>query len=137
MKKLKRSLVVMLAMFMMVGTQSLTVFADEENVMEESGMSIENAKNVEKIESELASEGVATSENENVKTEDEENSDLANEGVEAYAESDGMGTYVEELPKSGTCGDNLTWTLSDDGTLTISGTGEMWDSVPAPTIDEP
>ena len=32
---------------------------------------------------------------------------------------------------SGTCGDNLTWTLTDDGTLTISGTGEMdvywWD----------
>jgi len=26
---------------------------------------------------------------------------------------------------SGTCGDNLTWTLDDEGTLTISGTGEM------------
>jgi len=28
---------------------------------------------------------------------------------------------------SGTCGDNLTWTLDDSGTLTISGTGDMWD----------
>ena len=28
---------------------------------------------------------------------------------------------------SGTCGDNLTWSLSDDGTLTIRGTGEMKD----------
>ncbi|WP_289466148.1 hypothetical protein, partial [Klebsiella pneumoniae] len=26
---------------------------------------------------------------------------------------------------SGTCGDNLTWELTSDGTLTISGTGEM------------
>lgn len=26
---------------------------------------------------------------------------------------------------SGTCGDNLTWTLDSAGTLTISGTGEM------------
>ena len=26
---------------------------------------------------------------------------------------------------SGTCGDKLTWKLSDDGTLTISGTGDM------------
>lgn len=26
---------------------------------------------------------------------------------------------------SGTCGDDLTWTLSDDGVLTISGTGKM------------
>ncbi|MBQ9522033.1 MAG: leucine-rich repeat protein [Oscillospiraceae bacterium] len=28
---------------------------------------------------------------------------------------------------SGKCGDNLTWTLDDDGTLTISGTGSMMD----------
>ena len=28
---------------------------------------------------------------------------------------------------SGVCGDNLTWVLDDAGTLTISGTGDMWD----------
>ena len=28
---------------------------------------------------------------------------------------------------SGTCGDNLTWTLDDEGTLTISGTGKMYN----------
>ena len=28
---------------------------------------------------------------------------------------------------SGVCGDNLTWTLDIDGTLTISGTGDMYD----------
>ena len=28
--------------------------------------------------------------------------------------------------QSGSCGDNLTWTLDEDGTLTISGTGEMY-----------
>ena len=28
---------------------------------------------------------------------------------------------------SGTCGDSLTWTLDDAGTLTISGTGAMED----------
>ncbi len=28
---------------------------------------------------------------------------------------------------SGTCGDNLTWVLDSEGTLTISGTGEMYD----------
>ena len=30
------------------------------------------------------------------------------------------------LAESGTCGDNLTWTL-EDGVLTISGTGDMYD----------
>ena len=29
--------------------------------------------------------------------------------------------------KSGPCGDNVTWTLEDDGTLTISGSGAMKD----------
>ncbi|MBO4867347.1 MAG: leucine-rich repeat domain-containing protein [Ruminococcus sp.] len=36
---------------------------------------------------------------------------------------------------SGTCGANLTWTLDDEGTLTISGTGEManyWSTVKQP-----
>lgn len=40
-----------------------------------------------------------------------------------------------EIVDSGTCGDNLTWTLDDSGTLTISGTGDMEDytyDFPAP-----
>ncbi len=32
-----------------------------------------------------------------------------------------------EIIDSGTCGDNLSWTFSSDGTLTISGTGSMED----------
>jgi hypothetical protein len=32
---------------------------------------------------------------------------------------------VATAATSGTCGNNLTWTLDGDGTLTISGTGEM------------
>lgn len=33
----------------------------------------------------------------------------------------------EAVLYSGQCGDNVTWTLSSLGTLTISGTGAMWD----------
>ena len=33
--------------------------------------------------------------------------------------------FADDTAKSGSAGDDLTWTLSDDGTLTISGTGEM------------
>ena len=32
-----------------------------------------------------------------------------------------------EIVDSGTCGENLTWTLDDEGLLSINGTGEMWD----------
>ena len=32
---------------------------------------------------------------------------------------------VASAATSGTCGENVTWTLDEDGTLTISGTGDM------------
>ena len=43
-------------------------------------------------------------------------------------DADTMGKKPEtDVPTSGTCGDNLTWTFSEDGTLTISGNGPMPD----------
>lgn len=36
-------------------------------------------------------------------------------------------TAFTSIVDSGICGDNLTWTLDDAGTLTISGTGNMYD----------
>lgn len=35
--------------------------------------------------------------------------------------------FVDDIIESGTCGDNLTWTLDSYNTLTISGSGEMYD----------
>lgn len=35
--------------------------------------------------------------------------------------------YADDEVASGKCGDNLTWKLYDDGTLIISGTGDMYD----------
>ena len=35
--------------------------------------------------------------------------------------------WAAEIVDSGICGENLTWTLDSEGTLTISGTGEMED----------
>ena len=47
----------------------------------------------------------------------------------------------ETLIASGTCGDNLTWTLDSAGTLTASGTGKMtnwssWEDTPWWTVHE-
>ncbi len=39
-----------------------------------------------------------------------------------------FGVQAAEVLASGTCGENLTWVLTDDGTLTISGEGEMTSS---------
>ena len=36
-------------------------------------------------------------------------------------------TGAVNVVKSGTCGGNLTWTLDDEGNLTICGTGDMFD----------
>lgn len=49
--------------------------------------------------------------------------------AEAYAKENGL-TFVPIDPvpvTEGSCGDNLTWKLDDSGTLTISGTGAMYD----------
>ncbi len=34
-------------------------------------------------------------------------------------------TYPEDGPTSGTCGDDLTWNMAEDGTFTVSGKGAM------------
>ncbi len=38
-----------------------------------------------------------------------------------------LSIQATETVDSGTCGDNLTWVLEEDGVLTISGTGSMYD----------
>ena len=42
---------------------------------------------------------------------------------------------TSDVLASGTCGDNLTWELTDDGVLTISGSGAMSDGNYAPWYD--
>lgn len=47
-------------------------------------------------------------------------------GTEAPEETETISSdAMMEVVSSGTCGDNLTWTLDDEGTLTISGSGQM------------
>ncbi|MBQ7646069.1 MAG: leucine-rich repeat domain-containing protein, partial [Clostridia bacterium] len=50
---------------------------------------------------------------------------------------DGIFLFGASASESGMCGENLIWTLDDEGTLTISGIGEMedydyWDYINAP-----
>ena len=47
---------------------------------------------------------------------------LASSTAQAYADSNGL-----EFRELALCGDNITWSLSTDGVLTLTGTGAMYD----------
>lgn len=53
-----------------------------------------------------------------------------------YIDPDPAPDPGEGIEATGFCGDNLTWALSADGTLTISGTGEMTDYYDADSIED-
>ncbi len=86
-----------------------------------------------------AAPAVENIENEDIENEDIEkaggiSSDTAEAGEEIEPElneSSQEEETVREAAKgvvdSGTCGENVTWTLDENGTLTISGTGKMED----------
>ena len=86
-----------------------------------------------------AAPAVENIENEDIENEDIEkaggiSSDTAEAGEEIQPElneSSQEEETVREAAKgavdSGTCGENVNWTLDENGTLTISGTGEMED----------
>lgn len=58
------------------------------------------------------------------------NTDLSTYSMSAYSELVGPTTNMVSIVATGNCGaegDNLKWVLKDDGTLTISGSGDMED----------
>ena len=68
---------------------------------------------------------------ESVKTPDETAEKSAEEQEKSLTAQGNQETVsteaVMDIVKSGTCGENLTWTLDSQGVLTISGTGKMED----------
>jgi len=62
------------------------------------------------------------------------NDPLKNATLQYHSYEDGQCSYCGEkdsdaavVVSSGSCGENVTWVLTDDGTLTISGSGAMQD----------
>lgn len=139
MKRIKRVLAMMLAVVMIVAIQSVVVLADEGmNVVEkELGVGEETVKAEENvvvgnIEQEL-NLGNAETYIENIEQENkEENVNVESNMIETYAAGDviasgncGEGLMTDQTEWTYTCMDNLTYVLTSDGTLTISGSGEM------------
>ena len=48
--------------------------------------------------------------------------------IRAYQPSYELTVNAADIVDSGKCGDNVTWQLDSEGTLTISGEGDMWDN---------
>lgn len=92
----------------------------------------------ENVSSEIEHESESVTGSESLPQETEE----VSEDEESLTETEESETKVEDEAslnageKSGQCGDNLTWSLSDDGVLTISGTGAMWDYPDGGGIDQ-
>ena len=57
--------------------------------------------------------------------EEEEDQDNRESEIVEAAEESMISEAANGVIADGTCGNNLTWTLDEEGTLTISGTGEM------------
>ncbi len=91
---------------------------------------------VEAVE-EMSGENESVSEEETAKDEESSDGEGSDEvdsaqseedaSVEEKQESDDDDNGIMLLASDGTCGDGLTWSLDDDGVLTISGTGDMYD----------
>ena len=103
--------------------------------VEETGEDVPEEETTETTEEEGPEETEVPTESEEVPTEETvpETTEAEETLPETVEETAGM--LAEDVIDSGTCGDGLTWMLTRDGTLTISGTGEMayyYGSDPAP-----
>ena len=98
--------------------------------VEETGEDVPEEETTETTEEEIPEETAEVpTESEEVPT--EETVPETTEAEETVEETAGM--LAEDVIDSGTCGDDLTWMLTQDGTLTISGNGRMWGYIGSST----
>ena len=120
----KRILAFILCFALLAGMMPATVFAaDAEPDLAETTPVVEEASEPEESTTPTVEEAPEAEESATETSEDGTKTD---------------GSTEESKTLSGTCGDNLTWTLDDEGTLTISGTGSMagyTSKNPAPWYD--
>ena len=125
MKKLLALLMAVAVTFQMV----TPVFADTEGT-EETTVPTEAVVETEAPTEAPAEETTAPTEETSAPTETTEETEEATEATEETMEDIALFADDGDVIASGECGengDNLTWVLTGDGTLTISGSGEMKD----------
>ena len=152
-KTCKSLLAAVCALSMLLSAQGIWVFADEyqeELIVDEEVIESEDLKASENPNSSGEVESLVNN-NDELEVAEElvgesvtgDNMYSRDEGeIEAFEDLENNGTYttnadsevdITEGKASGTCGQEAKWHLSDDGTLTIYGKGEMnWDGSNAP-----
>lgn len=96
--------------------------------VEETGEDVPEKETIEAREEEIPEETAEEVPTEETVPETTEAEETQPETVEETA-----GMLAEGVIDSGTCGDGLTWMLTQDGTLTISGSGRMWGYIGSST----
>ncbi|MBR1930881.1 MAG: leucine-rich repeat domain-containing protein, partial [Lachnospiraceae bacterium] len=114
---MKKMIALLLTACILVGNVNLPVRA-EETLGNEINLEVTGDTTGEEISLEVT-EGTINNEN---------NQDEVGELWETGDDVDSLNVEAESnTVQTGICGDNLTWTLDEEGTLTVSGTGEMYD----------
>lgn len=121
----KKVFMLVLSMALVLGTFSTSAFAAENELSDEikavSTAQESSKEAVETIEdTEATGDEIPAEAQESVSDTEE---DATTETAQIPMEEE-INTQTNETA-SGTCGENLTWVLTEDGTLTISGEGEM------------
>ena len=105
--------------------EEVTEASEVAEEVEETGEDVPEEETTETREEEIPEE--TAEETEEVPTEETEPGTTEAEETLPETVEETAGMLAEDVIDSGTCGDDLTWMLTQDGTLTISGSGRMWE----------
>ena len=103
--------------------EEVTEASEVAEEVEETGEDVPEEETTETMKEEIPEE--TAEEPEEVPTEETVPETTEAEETQPETVEETAGMLAEDVIDSGTCGDDLTWVLTQDGTLTISGTGEM------------
>ena len=104
--------------------EEVTEASEVAEEVEETGEDVPEEETTEATEE---GETEETTESEEVSTEETVPETTEAEETQPETVEETAGMLAEDVIDSGTCGDGLTWMLTQDGTLTISGSGRMWE----------
>lgn len=140
--KSKRLRAILMAALISVNSLPVTALAEETDVTEQNQLeSVMESEKTEDANDENIEETFITEEEMNEETEEAaseettaESEDVVSKKETGEEEKDEVLSEEEsqtekEIIDSGTCGENVTWTLDSEGLLVISGTGEMTDYI--------